>query len=332
MIVLGLLLGTIGLDKLTGAPRFTFGNLGLADGLAFTALAIGLFGISEILINLERTDTIRAIHPKLRDLIPRWKDLRDATPAIGRGSLIGFVMGIVPGVSHVVSTFVSYAVEKRFSRHPEKFGKGAIEGVAGPETANNATTGTAMIPLLALGIPSIPATAILLAALTIHGVQPGPLLLKDSPQVFWGLVASMYIGNVMLLVLNLPFVGVFVNLLRIPYVWLVPMILIVSVIGVYSVNFKIADVWIMVLAGGAGYLLRKFGYEMAPLLLALVLGDRLEEKFRLSLVMSGGDYATFADKSSLIVIGAVIGILIIVQGLAWALGYRKSMVDEIKRV
>ena len=332
MIVLGLLLGTIGLDKLTGVPRFTFGNLGLADGLAFTALAIGLFGISEILINLERTATIRAIHPKLRDLIPRWKDLRDAAPSIGRGSLVGFVMGIVPGVSHVVSTFVSYALEKRFSRHPERFGKGAIEGVAGPETANNATTGTAMIPLLALGIPSIPATAILLSALTIHGVQPGPLLLKDNPQVFWGLVASMYLGNVMLLVLNLPFVGIFVNLLRIPYAWLVPMILVVSVIGVYSVNFKIADVWIMVLAGGVGYLLRKFGYEMAPLLLALVLGDRLEEKFRLSLIMSGGDYATFADQAALIVVGTVIAVLLIIQGFAWFLGYRKSMVDETRRV
>jgi putative tricarboxylic transport membrane protein len=332
MIVLGLVLGTIGLDKLTGAPRFTFGNLGLADGLAFTALAIGLFGISEILINLERTDTIRAIHPKLRDLIPRGKDLRDAAPAIARGSLVGFFMGIVPGVSHVVSTFVSYALEKRFSRHPEKFGKGAIEGVAAPESANNATTGTAMIPLLALGIPSIPATAILLAALTIHGVQPGPLLLKDSPQVFWGLVASMYLGNVMLLVLNLPFVGVFVNLLRIPYAWLVPMILVVSVIGVYSVNFKIADVWIMVLAGGAGYLLRKFGYEMAPLLLALVLGDRLEEKFRLSLIMSGGDYVTFADQAALIVIGAVIAVIVAIQVLAWTLGYRKSMVDDVTRV
>jgi putative tricarboxylic transport membrane protein len=332
MIVLGLALGTIGLDKLTGAPRFTFGNLGLADGLAFTALAIGLFGISEILINLERTATIKAIQPRLRDLVPRWKDLREAAPAIGRGSAVGFVFGIIPGVSHVVSTFVSYALEKRFSRHPEKFGKGAIEGVAGPETANNATTGTAMIPLLALGIPSIPATAILLAALTIHGVQPGPLLLTDSPQVFWGLVASMYLGNIMLLVLNLPLVGIFVNLLRIPYAWLAPMILVVSVIGVYSVNFKTADIWIMALSGGAGYLLRKFGYEMAPLLLALVLGDRLEEKFRLSLVMSGGNYATFADNSALIVIGTVAGVLIVVQGLAWALGYRKSMVDNIDRV
>jgi putative tricarboxylic transport membrane protein len=211
MIMLGLVMGTVGIDKLTGVPRFTFGNLGLADGLTFTALAIGLFGISEILLNLEKSETIKAIRPKLKDLVPRWSDLKESAPAIGRGTIIGFIFGIIPGVSHVVSTFVSYAVEKRFSKHPERFGKGAIAGVAGPETANNATTGTAMIPLLALGIPSIPATAILLSALTIHGVQPGPLLMSDNPQVFWGLVASMYVGNAVLLLLNLPFVGVFVN-------------------------------------------------------------------------------------------------------------------------
>src|SRR5204862_3714941 len=254
-----------------------------------------------ILINLEKAETVKAIQPKLRDLVPRWSDLRESAPAIGRASVIGSIFGIIPGVSHVVSTFVSYAVEKRFAKHPEQFGKGAIGGVAGPETANNAVTGTAMIPLLALGIPSIPATAILLSALTIHGVQPGPLLLTDHPEVFWGLVASMYVGNIILLILNLPLVGLFVNLLRIPYTWLIPIILVVSVIGVYSVNFSSADIWIMVISGAIGYVLRKFGYEMAPLLLALVLGDRLEDSFRLSLTMSGGSYATFFEKPALIV-------------------------------
>jgi putative tricarboxylic transport membrane protein len=331
MIVLGLALGTVGMDKLTGEPRFTFGNLGLSDGLSFTALAIGLFGVSEILLNLERSETIKAIRPKLRDLLPKASDLREAAPAIARGSIVGFIFGIIPGVSHVVSTFVSYALEKRFSRDPSQFGKGAIAGVAAPETANNATTGTAMIPLLALGIPSIPATAILLSALTIHGVQPGPLLIKDHPEVFWSLVASMYIGNVVLLILNLPFVGVFVNLLRIPYTWLVPAIIVISMIGVYSVGFKATDIWLMVISGGAGYLLRKFGYEMAPLLLALVLGDRLEEKFRLALTMSGGDYATFADNASLIVIAIAGGLLLLIQGLAWAFGYRKAYADAAER-
>jgi putative tricarboxylic transport membrane protein len=331
MIVLGLAVGTIGLDKLTGIPRFTFGQLGLADGLSFTALAIGLFGVSEILLNLERSETIKAVQPKLKDLVPRWKDLKEAAPAVGRGTIVGFIFGIIPGVSHVVSTFVSYAIEKRFSKHPEEFGRGAIAGVAGPETANNATTGTAMIPLLGLGIPSIPATAILLSALIMKGVSPGPLLLTEHPDVFWGLVASMYVGNVVLLILNLPLVGLFVNLLRIPYGWLVPTILVISVIGVYSVNFNTADIWIMVVSGGIGYLLRKFGYEMAPLLLALVLGDRLEEQFRTALTMSGGSYATFADHSALIVIASVVGLLLMLQGLAWAFGYSKTVADEAER-
>jgi putative tricarboxylic transport membrane protein len=328
MIVLGLLLGTVGLDKLTGQPRFTFGNLGLADGLSFTALAIGLFGISEILLNLERSETIKAIHPKLRELVPRLADLRASAPAIGRGSLIGFVFGVIPGVSHIVSTFVSYALEKRLARRPEEFGKGAIAGVAGPETANNATTGTSMIPLLVLGVPSIPATAILLSALMIHGVQPGPLLLKDHPDVFWGLIASMYIGNVILLILNLPLVGIFVNLLRIPYTWLAPAILVISAIGVYSVRYSSFDIWLMVISGGAGYLLRKFGFDMAPLLLALVLGDRLEENFRLALTLSGGDYGTFVDGSSLPVLLGAVGLLVAVQALAWIFGYRKRHADQ----
>jgi putative tricarboxylic transport membrane protein len=328
MVALGLALGTVGLDNLTGVPRFTFGSTGLTGGLSFAALAIGLFGLSEILMNLERTDTIKAIQPKLKDLVPRWNDLRDSAPAIGRASIIGFIFGVIPGVSHVVSTFVSYAVEKRFSPHPEEFGHGAIAGVAGPETANNAVTGTAMIPLLALGIPSIPATAILLSALTIHGVQPGPLLLTDHPEVFWGLVASMYIGNAILLVLNLPLVGIFVNLLRIPYTWLVPIILIISIIGVYSVSFSGTDIWIMAISGVAGYVLRKFGYEMAPLLLALVLGDRLEENFRLALTMSGGSYATFADRASIIVLTSALALLLVLQALAWAFGYRKALADE----
>jgi putative tricarboxylic transport membrane protein len=331
MILLGLLLGTVGLDKLTGDHRFMFGNLGLADGLSFTALAIGLFGISEILLNLERTAVIKAIQPKLRELLPRLSDLKEAAPAIARGSIVGFIFGIIPGVSHVVSTFVSYAIEKRFSKHPEQFGKGAIAGVAGPETANNAVTGTAMIPLLVLGIPSIPATAILLSALTIHGVQPGPLLLSQHPDVFWSLVASMYIGNVILVILNLPLVGAFVSLLRIPYAWLVPIILVISAVGVYSVKFSAMDIWVMVLSGGIGYLLRKFGYEMAPLLLALVLGDRLEESFRLSLTLSGGSYATFLDTPSLVALGSVAGVLLAVQVLAWAFGYRKSVTDEASR-
>lgn len=216
MILLGLVLATVGLDQLTAFPRFTFGALELTEGINFVPLAIGLFGISEILLSLDEARLAAPKAPKLRDLIPRRDDLKAATPAIARGSVVGFAFGIVPGISHIVSTFVSYALEKRLSRHPEEFGHGAIAGVAGPETANNATTGSSMIPLLVLGIPAIPATAILLSAMMVHRVQPGPQLVSEHPDVFWGLIASLYVGNIVLLILNLPFVSLFTSLLRIP--------------------------------------------------------------------------------------------------------------------
>ena len=252
MIFLGLAIATIGMDPYHGFARYTYGNLRLAEGLSFVSIALGLFGVSEILLNLEKVTEIKAIRPSLRSLWPSRKDWRDSTPAIASGTFIGFIFGLVPGVSHVISTFVSYVVERKLSRHPERFGKGAIEGVAGPETANNATTGSAMIPLLVLGIPAIPATAVLLSALLIHGVQPGPQLLIDHPAVFWGLIASMVIGNVMLLILNLPLVGVFVNILRVPYPYLAPAILLISIIGVYSVNSSPLDLWLLTVCGGSG--------------------------------------------------------------------------------
>ena len=325
MVLLGLALATVGLDALTAWPRFTFGHLELVDGISFVALAIGLFGVSEILLNLERRADLKAIRPRLRDLFPRGSDLREAAPAIGRGSLIGFAFGVIPGVSHIISTFVAYAVEKRFSKTPEAFGTGAIAGVAGPETANNATTGSSMIPLLVLGIPSIPATAILLSALLIHGVQPGPLLLTDHPDVFWGLIASMYIGNLILLVLNLPLVGLFVNLLRVPYVYLAPAVLLVSVVGVYSVKGSALDIWIMAAAGGVGYVLRKFEFDVAPLLLALVLGERIEVSFRRALTISDGDYAIFFQGAAARVFIAALTLLAVLQAAAWALGYRRRL-------
>ena len=244
-----------------------------------------------------------------------WKDLRDAAPAIGRGSVIGFIFGIIPGVSHVVSTFVSYAMEKRFSKHPEEFGKGAIAGVAGPETANNAVTGTAMIPLLALGIPSIPATAILLSALTIHGVQPGPLLLTDHPEVFWSLVASMYIGNVMLLILNLPLVGIFVNLLRIPYVWLVPIILIISIIGVYSVNFSAPTSGSWCCRARPATCCASSATRWRRCCWRWCSATGWKRVSGSALTMSGGNYATFADQASVIVLRAALGFLLARAGV-----------------
>ena len=324
MIALGLVIATIGLDQLTAFPRLMFGKLELAEGLSFVALAIGLFGVSELLMSIDEKMSERPKTPTLRELLPTREELREATPATLRGSVIGFVFGIVPGVSHIVSTFVSYAVEKRLSKDPGSFGKGAVAGLAGPETANNATTGSAMIPLLVLGIPAIPATAILLSALQIHGVQPGPLLLTERPDVFWGLVASMYVGNAILLVLNLPLVGVFIALLRAPMSRLAPTVLLICVIGVFSVKASTFDLWVMLIAGAVGYVLRKFQYDVAALLLATVLGDRLEVSFRRALTISDGDYWIFAKGPAARVFLAILLVVVALQLAARALGYRRA--------
>jgi putative tricarboxylic transport membrane protein len=329
MLLLGLAIAAVGLDQLTGWPRFTYGAIELADGIGFVPLAIGLFGVSEILLDLDRRDRVRPIRPRLRDLMPNPEDLRQAAPAMGRGSVIGFFFGVIPGVSHVISTFVSYAVEKRLSKTPEQFGHGAIAGVAGPESANNATTGSSMIPLLVLGIPAIPVTAILLSAMLIHGVRPGPQLVSDHPGVFWGLIASMYIGNGLLLLLNLPLVGVFVSLLRIPHAYLTPSILLISLVGVYSIGASEMDLWIMVASGIVGYLLRKFGFDVAPLLLALVLGDRIEVNFRRALSISGGDYAVFVQGAALKIALAALAIVLLLQLAAALAGYRKRAAERL---
>jgi putative tricarboxylic transport membrane protein len=293
MIVLGLAIGTVGLDGQTAAQRFMFGHLELADGLSFVALAIGLFGLSELMNSLSEGVVDPPKTPTLREMIPTRQEAAESVGPTLRGSGIGFVFGAIPGVSHIVSTFVSYAVEKKLSKHPEQFGEGAVAGLAGPETANNATTGSSMIPLLVLGIPAIPSTAILLSALQNHGVQPGPLLLVEHPEIFWGLIASMYIGNLILVFLNLPMVGVFVRLLRTPMYLLAPLVVMVCAIGVYSVRAEPLDLAVMVVAGAIGYVLRRFGYDVAPLLLAVVLGDRMESGIRTALSISAGDYMIF---------------------------------------
>ena len=330
MVVLGLALGTIGLDNLTGVPRFTFGQRRA--------------GRRPLLHRARHRPVRRVGNPDQPGERPRpsRRSTRSSRPgaalegparirAGGRRAARSSASssGIIPGVSHVVSTFVSYAIEKKLSKHPEQFGKGAIAGVAGPETANNAVTGTAMIPLLALGIPSIPATAILLSALTIHGVQPGPLLLTDHPEVFWSLVASMYIGNVILLILNLPLVGIFVNLLRIPYAWLVPIILIISIIGVYSVNFSTADIWIMVISGGARLCAAQVRLRDGAA--AAGAGARRPPGGELPARAHHVRAATTRPsptQASVIVLTSALGILLAVQALAWAFGYRKAIADE----
>jgi putative tricarboxylic transport membrane protein len=293
MALVGVLLASVGMDATSATQRFTLGILELNDGIGLIPLAMGLFGISEVLINVEQGLKRELAKEKIKGLLPTRQDWKDSTAPIARGSLLGFLLGILPGGGAVTSSFVSYAVEKRFSRHPEKFGKGAIEGVAGPESANNAATGGGFVPLLTLGIPSNPPMAMLLGALLIHGMQPGPLLMQKQPDLFWGVVTSMYVGNGMLLLLNLPMIGMWVQVLKIPYRILFPLILLFCLIGAYSINNSVADVLIMILFGIVGYLMKKFEYEGAPLILAYVLGPMLETSLRQSLTISSGSFAIF---------------------------------------
>jgi putative tricarboxylic transport membrane protein len=311
MIVLGLTLAMVGLDHLSGFARFTHGRADLGDGVSFLAVAMGLFGVAEILTNVEKTVVRDVIKPRLATLLPTREDWRRSAGPILRGSGVGFLIGILPGAAHIISTFVSYAIEKRLSRHPEEFGSGRIEGVAGPESANNAATGGAMIPFLALGIPSAPATATMMVALLIHGVKPGPMLMEQHPQVFWGLIASMYIGNLMLLILNLPLVGLFINLLRVPQHFLFPGILLVCFVGVYSVNLSATDLWIMAIAGAAGYLLRKAAFDPAPIVLAMVLGPMMEQALRQGLMMSRGEFGIFLSRPISAAMLAVAGLVLL---------------------
>jgi putative tricarboxylic transport membrane protein len=296
MALAGIILGSIGLDAITGLPRFTFGIDELTDGVGIIPLVMGLFGISEILQNLEESLEREVFKAHVKNLWPSLKDWIEAKWAIVRGSLIGFVLGILPGGGAVIATFVSYAVEKKVAKHPEKFGKGAIEGVASPESANNAAAGGSLIPLLSLGIPPNPIMAIFFSALIIHGIQPGPLLIKQHPDLFWGLVASLYLGNFLLLILNLPLIGIWVKLLKIPYKLLFPLILLFCLIGAYTLNNLSFDLYVMIFFGVMGWIMRKFGYEAAPLIMAYILGPMLENALRQSLLISGGSFLIFITR------------------------------------
>ena len=314
MALVGVLVASVGMDATSATQRFTLGILELNDGIGLIPLAMGLFGISEVLINVEQGLKRELAKEKIKGLLPTRQDWKDSTAPIARGSLLGFLFGILPGGGGVTSSFISYAVEKRVSRHPEKFGKGAIEGVAGPESANNAATGGGFVPLLTLGIPSNPAMAMLLGALLIHGMQPGPLLMQKQPDLFWGVVTSMYVGNGMLLLLNLPMIGIWVQVLKIPYQILFPLILLFCLIGAYSINNSVADVLIMIFFGIVGYLMRKFEYEGAPLILAYVLGPMLEISLRQSLTISSGSFAIFFTRP-IAAGGMLLAILLILSPL-----------------
>jgi len=297
MAGVGLLLGTVGVDTISGRQRFTFGIQTLTDGVGLVPVIMGLFGVSEVLLNLEQIGGTREIFAApTRGLLPNREDWRRSTIPILRGSVLGFFLGILPGAGAIIASFAAYAVEKRASKHPERFGTGMIEGVAGPEAANNAAAGGAFIPLLTLGIPANAVMAILLGALMIHGLQPGPLLVKQAPDVFWGIITSMYVGNVMLLILNLPLIGLWVGLLKVPYQLLFPFILLFCLIGSYSVSNNVGDGIVMWVFGILGYLMKKFDYEGAPLILAMVIGPMMEETLRQSLILSAGSFAIFVSR------------------------------------
>jgi len=297
MIVLGLIAGTVGIDVTSGSYRLTFGFVDLLDGLDIVAVAMGLFGLGEVIHNLTRGEERRTAYTsQIRGLLPARSDIRRMSGPVARGTLLGTVLGILPGGGALLSSFASYAVEKRLSPFPQEFGKGAIEGVAGPESANNAGAQTSFIPMLTLGIPSNVIMALMIGAMMVHGIQPGPSMMTDQPALFWGLIASMWIGNLMLLVLNLPLIGIWVRLLTLPYKYLFLGIMTFCAIGVYTLASNSADIYIMVFFGFLGFVFRRLDCEPAPFLLALVLGPMMEEYLRRAMLLSRGDPMIFIER------------------------------------
>ncbi|TFZ04350.1 tripartite tricarboxylate transporter permease [Ramlibacter rhizophilus] len=296
MILLGLLLGLVGTDVNSGVARYSFDVPELTDGINLVAIAMGVFGFSEIMNNVEQGEHRETFTNKVTNLFPTREDFRRFLPAALRGTALGSVLGILPGGGSILSAFASYTLEKKISRHPEQFGKGAIEGVGGPEAANNAGAQTSFVPLLTLGLPSNVVMALMVGAMTIHNIQPGPQVMTSNPDLFWGLIVSMWIGNAMLIILNLPLVGLWVKLLKVPYRYLYPAILVFCCIGVYSINNNTFDVFVTALFGLVGYVFIRCGMEAAPLLLGLVLGPMMEENLRRALLLSRGDFSTLVTR------------------------------------
>jgi putative tricarboxylic transport membrane protein len=323
MALAGLAISTVGTDTISGTPRFTIESLTLMDGLGLVPVAMGMFGIGEILTNIETGVNREIFATKIGGLFPTLKDWMVCKWPILRGTILGFFIGILPGGGTVIPTFISYSLEKRLSRHPEKFGTGVIEGVAAPETANNAATGGSMVSLLSLGIPANVAMAVLLGAFIIHGIQPGPLLIQKHPDLFWGTIASMYIGNGMLLILNIPMIGIWIKILKIPYPILFPLICLFCFLGVYSLNNNVYEILIMIIFGVFGYLARKLGFEGAPFLLGMVLGPMMEVAFRQSLVYR--DPLIFFKRPISAVLLALILCLIIVTIFPKIAGKRREI-------
>jgi putative tricarboxylic transport membrane protein len=314
IIIFGLLLGLVGTDVNSGMARFSFGIPELTDGLGTAQIAMGVFGFAEIILNLEREEVRGLLQQKLSRLWPTKQEFKDSTPAVIRGTIIGSLLGILPGGGALLASFAAYGLEKKVSKHPERFGKGAIQGVAGPESANNAAAQTSFIPLLTLGIPPNAVMALMVGAMTIHNIQPGPQVMTSNPSLFWGLIVSMWIGNLMLVVLNLPLIGMWVKLLTVPYRMLYPAILMFCCIGVYSLSNSVFDVYLTALFGFMGYVLVKLECEPAPLMLGFILGPMMEENLRRAMLLSRGDPTTFFTRPiSLGLMIAAAGLLVLIM-------------------
>jgi putative tricarboxylic transport membrane protein len=313
MMLVGILLSNVGLDPISGVERFTFGFTAMQNGFDFVTLAMGVFGLSEVLITLEQKGAAEFVTKKIGSLFPTAKDWAESKWPIFRGSVIGFVAGIIPGGGAVISSLVSYSVERKLSKHPEEFGKGAIAGVAGPESANNGASSSSFIPLLTLGIPCNAAIAMIFAALLVQGVTPGPFLIVEHPDVFWGVVASMYIGNVILLILNLPLVGLWVQLLKVPFGILGPIIVLFTTVGCYSLLNDVFSVYIFIAFGIMGYILRKLHFEPGPMIMSFILAPLIENALRQSLLMSSGSMAIFVTRPISGTLMALFGLVLIGQ-------------------
>ncbi|MHA6729199.1 tripartite tricarboxylate transporter permease [Devosia sp. A369] len=327
MVVLGIGLSLVGIDPTSGEQRFTFGQAELFDGIDFVVLAIGLLGVSELLINLQQGAERDIRTQTTGRLLPSWLDLRRAFPAVLRGTALGSFLGVLPGGGAIMSSFASYALERKISKHPEEFGHGAIEGLAGPESANNAGAQTSFIPLLTLGIPANGLMALMVGAMMIQGITPGPEVINTRPDLFWGLIVSMWVGNLMLLVLNLPLIGIWVRLLKVPYKYLCPAILMFCAIGAYGLSYSVVDVLFCGMFGILGFFLRKIGCEPAPLVLGFVLGPLLEQNLRLSLLISQGNFLTFLTNPISGVLLAVSAIVVIAMALP-AISKRRDVVFQ----
>jgi putative tricarboxylic transport membrane protein len=322
-MALGLVLSTVGQEAVTGQNRFTFGFNDLSQGIELVALVVGLYGLAEIMLVIESLHTqVKPINVRLRDMLPTRSEWRRSWAPFGRGTALGFIFGLLPGPAATLSSFASYRLEKAVSKYRDEIGEGAIEGVAGPETANNAAATASMVPLLALGIPFNAITALMLAALMVHGVQPGPLLITNHPAIFWGVIVSMYVGNLMLLVLNIPLIGVWVSMLRIPAYIFLPLILMLAVIGSYSVRNSMFDVYIFLLVGVLGYILRKLEFQLAPMVIGLVLGPLIEKHMREGLFMSLGELSVFYSSPIAVTIWLLVLIIL-------TIGVQRALLERL---